>query len=52
MMDPLIVAETIAYTSIEDFVPLANIISNTREGIKGIGGMQTRGQYRTGMPGL
>lgn len=52
MMDPLIVAETIAYTPIENFVPLANIISNTREGIKGIGGMQTRGQYRTGMPGL
>ncbi|MEG0872734.1 MAG: sporulation peptidase YabG [Clostridia bacterium] len=36
MMDPLIVAETIAYTPVDEFVPLANIISNTREGIKGI----------------
>ncbi|MEG2348109.1 MAG: sporulation peptidase YabG [Clostridia bacterium] len=52
MMDPLIVAETIAYTPVDEYVPIANIISNTREGIKGIGGMQTKGQYRTGMPGL
>jgi spore coat assembly protein len=52
MMDPLIVAQTIAYTPVDDFVPISNIISNTREGIKGIGGLQTRGQYRTGMPGL
>lgn len=52
MMDPIIVAETIAYTTVDEFVPIANIISNTREGIKGIGGIQTRGTYRTGMPGL
>lgn len=52
MMDPLIVAQSIAYTPVGDFVPLENIISNTREGIKGIGGIQTRGQYRFGMPGL
>lgn len=52
MMDPLIVAETVAYTPVNEFVPLENIISNTREGIDGIGGLQTRGQYRVGMPGL
>lgn len=52
MMDPLIVAETVAYTPVNEFVPLENIISNTREGIEGIGGLQTRGQYRIGMPGL
>ena len=52
MMDPIIVAETIAYTPVDEYVPLANIISNTREGIKGVGGIQTRGTYRTGMPGL
>ena len=46
MMDPIIVAEAIAYTPIDQFVPVANIISNT------IGGLQTRGTYRTGMPGL
>ena len=30
MMDPLIVAETVAYTPVNEFVPLENIISNTR----------------------
>ena len=34
------------------YIPLANILSNTREGINGIGGLQTRGQLRTGMPGM
>lgn len=52
MMDPLIVAETIAYTPVDEFVPLNTIISNTREGISGIGGVQTRGALRTGMPGI
>ena len=52
MMDPLIVAETIAYTPVDKYIPLANILSNTREGISGIGGLQTRGQLRTGMPGI
>ena len=52
MMDPLIVAQTIAYTPVDEFVPITNILSNTREGINGIGGLQTRGQYRIGMPGL
>lgn len=52
MMDPLIVAETVAYTSVDEYVPISSIISNTREGISGIGGLQTRGAFRTGMPGL
>ena len=52
MLDPIIVAESVAYTPVDKFVPLASIISNTREGLKGIGGVQTRGQYREGMPGL
>ncbi|MBR1883481.1 MAG: sporulation peptidase YabG [Clostridia bacterium] len=52
MLDPIIVAESIAYTPVDRFIPLASIISNTREGINGIGGVQTRGQYREGMPGI
>lgn len=52
MMDPIIVAESIAYTPVEEFVSISNILSNTREGINGIGGIQTRGTYRTGMPGI
>ena len=41
-----------SYTPVDQFVPLANIISNTREGISGIGGLETRGAFRKGMPGL
>lgn len=52
MLDPIIVAESVAFTPVDKFVPLAGIISNTREGLKGIGGVQTRGQYREGMPGI
>ena len=52
MLDPIIVAQTVAYTPVDKFAPLQSIISNTREGLKGIGGVQTRGQYREGMPGI
>lgn len=52
MLDPIIVAQTVAYTPVDKFAPIAGIISNTREGLKGIGGVQTRGQYREGMPGI
>ena len=52
MLDPIIVAQTVAYTPVDKFAPIASIISNTREGLKGIGGVQTRGQYREGMPGI
>ena len=52
MLDPIIVAQTVAYTPVDKFAPLASIISNTREGLRGIGGVQTRGQYREGMPGI
>lgn len=33
MMDPIIVAENVAFTPIDKYVSLSNIISNTREGI-------------------
>ncbi|MEG1009647.1 MAG: sporulation peptidase YabG [Clostridia bacterium] len=52
MLDPIIVAETIAFTPVDKYTPISNIIANTREGISGIGGIQTRGQYREGMPGI
>lgn len=52
MLDPIIVAQTVAFTPVDKFAPLASIINNTREGLKGIGGVQTRGQYREGIPGI
>lgn len=50
VMDPIIVAENIATTPVDKYVKLSSIITNTREGIKGIGGVQTKGMAREGLP--
>lgn len=52
IMDPLVVVEYVAFTPINEQVPLTTIISSTREGIKGIGGLQTMGTYREGYPAI
>ncbi|AWZ49336.1 sporulation peptidase YabG [Hathewaya limosa] len=49
-LDPVLVCEKIAYTNIEKIVPIKDVIENTITGIKGIGGLQTRGKYREGFP--
>ncbi|MGL4774437.1 MAG: sporulation peptidase YabG [Clostridium sp.] len=49
-LDPVFVCEKIAYTRIDKFVAITEVIENTITGIKGIGGLQTRGKYREGYP--
>lgn len=49
-LDPVFVCEKIAYTTIDSVVSITNIVENTITGIKGIGGLQTRGKYREGYP--
>jgi len=49
-LDPVLVAEKIAYTNIENVVVIEDVIQNTITGLKGIGGLQTRGKYREGFP--
>ncbi|SHK40551.1 spore coat assemly protein [Hathewaya proteolytica DSM 3090] len=49
-LDPVLVCEKVAYTNIEKTVPIKDVIQNTITGIKGIGGLQTRGKYREGFP--
>lgn len=49
-LDPVFVCEKIAYTNIDSVVAITNIVENTITGIKGIGGLQTRGKYREGYP--
>ncbi|MBF7084148.1 sporulation peptidase YabG [Desulfallas sp. Bu1-1] len=48
--DPVFVVEKIAYTSIYDPVPLREVIAGTITGFDGIGGMETRGKHRLGVP--
>jgi len=48
--DPVFVVEKISYTSIYDPIPIKDVISGTITGLDGIGGMETRGKYRLGLP--
>jgi spore coat assembly protein len=49
-LDPVFICEKIAYTRIDQVVSITDVIENTITGIKGIGGLQTRGKYREGYP--
>ncbi len=48
--DPVFVVEKIAYTSIYEPISIKDIISGTITGFDGIGGLETRGKYRLGLP--
>ncbi|MGM9973148.1 MAG: sporulation peptidase YabG [Clostridiaceae bacterium] len=49
-LDPVFICEKIAYTNIDKIVDITEALENTITGIKGIGGLQTRGKYREGYP--
>jgi spore coat assembly protein len=51
-LDPVYIAATIAYTSIRGTVDIFEVIRHTISGIDGIGGIETRGSYRVGIPKL
>ncbi|WP_027717148.1 sporulation peptidase YabG [Desulfovirgula thermocuniculi] len=48
--DPVFVVEKIAYTSVYDYISVKDIVAGTITGFPGIGGVETRGKYRLGMP--
>ncbi|MDD4238738.1 MAG: sporulation peptidase YabG [Desulfotomaculaceae bacterium] len=48
--DPVFVIEKIAYTSIYDPISIKDIIGGTITGFDGIGGMESRGKFRLGIP--
>lgn len=49
-LDPLIVAARVSYTPIKDTVHVAEAIHPTQSGMEGMGGIETRGSYRMGIP--
>lgn len=49
-LDPVFVCEKIAFTRIDKIVSIPEVIESTITGLKGIGGLQTRGKYREGYP--
>lgn len=50
--DPVLIAEKVAYTPINEIVKIDDLIINTITGIKGVGGIETRGKFRLGLPRL
>ncbi|SHK25086.1 sporulation peptidase YabG [Tepidibacter formicigenes] len=49
-LDPVLIVEKIAYSKIDKVMPLEEIFKNTITGTKGVGGLETRGKYRSGLP--
>lgn len=51
-LDPLYIAVKTAFTSVRDTVDVINVINNTFSGMKGLGGIETRGSHRRGLPNM
>lgn len=49
-LDPVFICEKVAFTSINKILTIQEAVGNTITGIKGIGGLETRGKYRQGFP--
>ncbi|GGJ14225.1 peptidase [Alicyclobacillus cellulosilyticus] len=51
-LDPVFIAEKIAYTPINETVNVYDVVRSTYTGTDGIGGLESRGKYRLGLPKL
>lgn len=51
-LDPAYIAAKISYTSIKETINIYDVINNTISGMEGLGGIETRGSYRIGLPKL
>ncbi|MDD4504707.1 MAG: sporulation peptidase YabG [Clostridiaceae bacterium] len=49
-LDPGMLCRQIAFTPIDKTNPIEDVLKGTTSGVKGIGGIQTRGKFRAGMP--
>lgn len=51
-LDPVYIAAKASFTSIRDTVNLSDVLNHTISGNQGMGGIETRGSFRIGMPRL
>lgn len=51
-LDPSCIAIKAAYTSVRETVNIVDVIRNTISGFEGVGGLESRGSYRIGLPKL
>lgn len=49
-LDPVMLCRKIAFTPIDRTAPIEEVLKGTMTGVKGIGGVETRGKFRAGMP--
>ncbi|WP_018131787.1 sporulation peptidase YabG [Effusibacillus pohliae] len=49
-LDPVLVAEKIAYTPINQTINIYDIVQSTITGTEGLGGLESRGKFRLGLP--
>lgn len=49
-LDPVFIMEKVAFTSINNTVNIYEVIQHTITGLDGIGGVETRGKFRLGLP--
>jgi spore coat assembly protein len=49
-LDPVYVAVRSAFTPFRDTINVADVIAHTISGVQGVGGIETTGKYRLGMP--
>ncbi|HAA37879.1 MAG TPA: sporulation peptidase YabG [Firmicutes bacterium] len=49
-LDPVFIMEKVAYTSINESVNIFEVIKSTITGLDGLGGVETRGKFRLGLP--
>jgi spore coat assembly protein len=49
-LDPVFIIEKVAFTPINKIISARDVIDATITGIKGIGGVETRGKFREGLP--
>lgn len=51
-LDPVYIAAKASLTSIRDTIHVSDVLNNTISGTQGVGGIETRGSYRVGLPKL
>lgn len=51
-LDPVHIAAKVSYTSVKETINMVDVISHTVSGLKGIGGIESRGSYRIGLPNI
>jgi spore coat assembly protein len=51
-LDPLYIAAKAAFTSVRETMNVVDVLEGTHSGMQGVGGIETRGSYRRGLPRL